>query len=450
MDKKFKIISLSVVLVLLMVMAYSYSQLPFYPPDYPSGPVINQGDRVLVIAPHPDDEVICNGGVVHYAVENNIAVRVVVVTDGDDGKTSPLTRYNESINGTKVLGLSEENLIFLGYRDGSLRNLLNDNWNYSNPFTASDGSTHTNYPYAFQKNATYCGANLEENLETIINDFNPTVVVYPSGDDEQFDHQALSGLTEYTLTRSQYNGSKYSYLLHLPPKWPNPRSYYSEYYLVPPSKLVGLEKGPNWFIFNLSSYTERLKEESFLAYKTQIVSSSYLWSFLRKNELFAQYPTLTINAKSNGTSVSYNSSDSSTPTTLFNDAEGDGKYEGKYKSTDIMAVGMDISNDGSYMSLKTVSTPSPEGIYTIHMNIFNPSGTEMVKITTQNGTTHLERNINGNSTTEIVPVIVKNNTIIIKLPSELFSNSQNFILSADSSQNSEIIDQTPWRVIKII
>jgi LmbE family N-acetylglucosaminyl deacetylase len=450
MEKKFKIISLSILVVLLMVMAYSYSQLPFYPPEYPSGPSPVPGDRVLIVAPHPDDEVICNGGVIRYCVENNISVKVVVVTDGNDGKTSPLTRHNESINGTKVLGLSENDVIFLGYNDGSLRNLLNDNWDYNNPFTASDGSNHSSYPYAFQENATYSGANLQDNLNTIINDFKPTIVIYPSGDDEQLDHQATSGFVEYALTNSQYNGSKYTYLLHLPPNWPNPRSYYPEYYLVPPSQLVGIENGPEWFIFNVSTFDERLKEEAFLAYKTQIVPSSYLWSFLRKNELFAQYPSLNVSLRSNGSSsLPDYFSGSYLPPTLFNDANGDGKYEDKYKTLDILSVGMDISDDSSWMSLKTVATPSSDGLYTIHLKIINPSSTEMVKISIKNETAQLERDVNGNSTVVNVPVAIKGNNIIIKITPSLFTDSPYFILSSDSSYKGEIIDQTPWRVVKV-
>ncbi len=193
MKHKFKIILLLILFATLAVMSYSYSHLPFYPSDYPAGPSLSAGDRLLVIAPHPDDEVICNGGVISYAVENHIPVKVVVITDGNDTKTSALVRHNESINGTQVLGLNEDDIIFLGYKDGSLNNLLNYHWNYNNPYTASDGSKWTNYPYAFQKNATYCGNNLADNLRTVVTDFKPTIIIYPSGDDEQYDHQATNG-----------------------------------------------------------------------------------------------------------------------------------------------------------------------------------------------------------------------------------------------------------------
>jgi LmbE family N-acetylglucosaminyl deacetylase len=452
MDRKFKVILLLVSIVSLTVMVFSYSQLPFYPPDYPAGPSINAGDRVMIVAPHPDDEVICNGGVIRYAVENHIPVKVVVVTDGNDTKTSPLIRHNETINGTKILGLGEENVTFLGYKDGSLRNLLNDNWDYSNPFTASDGSKQVTYPYAFQENATYCGANLAENLESIITDFKPTIIIYPSGDDEQFDHQATNGFIEYTTQETGYNGTKYTYLLHLPPNWPSPRSYYSEYYLVPPKQMVGVENGPEWFVFNLTTFQERFKEQSFQAYKTQIVPSSYLLSFLRKNELFAKYPTLNVSKSADNSSLSDFAEGSKNLTDLFYDAAGDGKYQGKEKSLDIVSVGMDVNdntvNENSLVSLKTVGEPSSGAVYNVHMNIFNPEGTERVTISVHNGSAEIQREVNGSSTRNNIPVIIKNTTMVMEIPSDLFKNSPYFILSVDATKSGAIIDQTPWRVIK--
>jgi LmbE family N-acetylglucosaminyl deacetylase len=453
MDMKFKVILLLVSIVSLTVIVFSYSQLPFYPPDYPAGPTINAGDRVLIVAPHPDDEVICNGGVISYAVENHIPVKVVVVTDGNDTKTSPLIRHNETINGTEILGLGEENVTFLGYKDGSLRNLLNDNWNYNNPFTAADGSKQVTYPYAFQENATYCGANLAENLETIIVDFKPTIIIYPSGDDEQFDHQATSGFIEYTTQETGYNGSKYTYLLHLPPDWPSPRSYYPEYYLVPPKQMVGVENGPEWFVFNLTTLEMRFKEQSLRSYKTQIVPSSYLLSFLRKNELFAKYPTLNVSKSTDNSSLSDFADSSKNLTNLFYDAAGDGKYHGKEKSLDIVSVGIDVNdaapNGKSWVSLKTVGEPSLDAVYNIHMNIFNPGGTERVKISVQNGSGEIQREVNGSSIRNNIPVIIKNKTLVTEIPSDLFKNSSYFILSADTTKSGAIIDQTPWRVIKI-
>ena len=449
MKLKYKIMLLSVLIVTLAFMAYSYSQIPFYTQEYPAGPSLNTGDRLLIVAPHPDDEVICNGGIIGYAVEHHIPVKVVVVTDGNDTKTSPITRHGETINGTKILGLNEEDVIFLGYNDGSLRSLLNDYWDNKNPFTAPDGSKQINYPYAHEKNASYSGSSLTNNLKTIITDFNPTIIVYPGGDDEQFDHQATSGFIEHATIQTGYSGSKYTYLLHLPPNWPSPRSYYPEYYLVPPKQLVGMENGPKWSVFNLTTHQERLKEESLQAYRTQIVPSSYLLSFLRKNELFAEYSTINVSRNNANITEQDYARGLQVPSILFVDAAGDGKYHGKEEPWDILSAGMDIEKERSWISLKTVGKPVSSAVYNVRLNIFNPEGTQRVKISVDNGIARLEREGIGTSTSEEIPLIIKNNTMIMEIPSNLFKNNPYFILSIDATKSGAVLDQTPWRVVKV-
>lgn len=449
MKHKFKIILLLILFATLAVMSYSYSHLPFYPSDYPAGPSLSAGDRVLVIAPHPDDEVICNGGVISYAVENHIPVKVVVITDGNDTKTSALVRHNESINGTQVLGLNEDDIIFLGYKDGSLNNLLNYHWNYNNPYTASDGSKQTNYPYALQKNATYCGSNLADNLRTVITDFKPTIIIYPSGDDEQYDHQATNGFVEYVTTQTGYSGSKYTYLLHLPPDWPSARSYYPEYYLNPPEQQVGLQNGPEWFVFNLTSYQERLKEKAMLDYKTQIPSTSYLMSFVRKNELFAHYPVLNLSQSNMSIPESDYTGGSKVPVNLFSDPVGDGKYQGKEQSLDITTVGMDLNLAKSWISIKTRDEPSPSGVYHVRLNLFRPAGVERAVITVENGKAEMQVESEGNSSAESIPLTIQNNTILLEVPSSLFTDHPYFTVNVDSIKSGAIYDQTAWRVVKV-
>jgi LmbE family N-acetylglucosaminyl deacetylase len=81
--------------------------------------------RVLVLAPHPDDEVLGCGGALLRHVQQDDEVKVVVVTDGGF-PVSPLQktedyrqiRMNESLQAAGVLGYSHP--VFLGYADRSL------------------------------------------------------------------------------------------------------------------------------------------------------------------------------------------------------------------------------------------------------------------------------------------------------------------------------------------
>ncbi|MFT7484346.1 MAG: LmbE family N-acetylglucosaminyl deacetylase/GT2 family glycosyltransferase [Candidatus Paceibacteria bacterium] len=74
-------------------------------------------DRVLCIAPHPDDEVIACGGVLALHAARGDAVLVVVLSASDDPDLARL-RAEECRAGLRELGVSEVH--FLGQRDGHL------------------------------------------------------------------------------------------------------------------------------------------------------------------------------------------------------------------------------------------------------------------------------------------------------------------------------------------
>src|SRR6185436_19732439 len=85
-------------------------------------PAAAQG--VMVVAPHPDDDVITASGVVRRAVLRGETVRVVYVTNGDYAGTSyGFQRQGEAVGAEAQLGVPESNLIFLGYPDGSLKTI---------------------------------------------------------------------------------------------------------------------------------------------------------------------------------------------------------------------------------------------------------------------------------------------------------------------------------------
>ena len=75
------------------------------------------GSPVLVMAPHPDDEVFGCGGVIVQAVRSGATVRVVVLTDGA-GQGDPETRHTEALEAARRLGISRPE--FWGRADRSL------------------------------------------------------------------------------------------------------------------------------------------------------------------------------------------------------------------------------------------------------------------------------------------------------------------------------------------
>lgn len=92
-----------------------------YTPFLPQGPV-------LVIAPHPDDETIgCGAAIARFCAEGR-KVYLLIVTDGSNSTASAVItsselsviRRNEALNAAKVLGVSQDNVLFLCYPDNQI------------------------------------------------------------------------------------------------------------------------------------------------------------------------------------------------------------------------------------------------------------------------------------------------------------------------------------------
>ncbi|HEX6085201.1 MAG TPA: PIG-L deacetylase family protein, partial [Thermoanaerobaculia bacterium] len=86
----------------------------------PYEPAQLRGERLLVLAPHPDDEAIGCGGLVALHLREKRVVRIVVATDGAQGGTAE-TREQESRRGLSRLGGTAE-IEFLRFADRSFGN----------------------------------------------------------------------------------------------------------------------------------------------------------------------------------------------------------------------------------------------------------------------------------------------------------------------------------------
>lgn len=89
---------------------------------------VNNGS-VLIVAPHPDDEVIGCAGLIQQCLNNGQSVTVVILTGGDkshenccdlDENTIVENRRSLSRKAAGILGLPLKNLYFLNYPDGSV------------------------------------------------------------------------------------------------------------------------------------------------------------------------------------------------------------------------------------------------------------------------------------------------------------------------------------------
>ncbi|HEY0868262.1 MAG TPA: PIG-L deacetylase family protein [Fimbriimonas sp.] len=100
---------------------------PLAPVDPDSDRLFAKGTKVMVITAHPDDEAFYNGGTLAKLRESGVRLAFVLITDGDKAYYGPFTDQaeNRRVRRAEVreLGeaLSTDDIVFLGYPDGRLR-----------------------------------------------------------------------------------------------------------------------------------------------------------------------------------------------------------------------------------------------------------------------------------------------------------------------------------------
>ena len=269
-------------------------------------PEITKSDRLLILAPHIDDEVISSAGVIQKAQKIGTEVKIVYMTNGDEnlisliGREKIITlnpndfialgeqRMDEGKKATHVLGLQESNLIFLGYPDIGLSHLLNKNFNDNNPYNSHGTKFSYNpYPGTYKENQSYTGNNVVENLKEILRDFQPTIIITPHLRDSNPDHRATSQFLEKVLAEEKIKPMVFAYLVHYP-FFPPQKKFQPHQFLYPPKKLF-TQKG--WFSFDLTSEQENKKLEAVNQNKSQlkfIYIYDLLQSFVKQNEIFEE------------------------------------------------------------------------------------------------------------------------------------------------------------------
>lgn len=257
--------------------------------------------RILVVAPHPDDEVIAAGGLITRACKLGIDVGVVLITNGDAYQRAArvlargqvptaktyyqlgLTRQRESVNALTYLGVQPQNIIFLGFADGSLKFLLGEYWERP----CNIGGIGTTYcPYksgVYNPGVGYTGENLYMAMQTIIKSFKPTHIIYPYEKDTHDDHKATNRLINQIVTRSRIEAVLLNYLVHFP-QWPVPKGLYRDLDMpLPP-----LEEAENWTRLKLTTDEIKRKYEAILLHRSQLYTlKEFLLSFDRSSEVFA-------------------------------------------------------------------------------------------------------------------------------------------------------------------
>lgn len=307
-------IKILIFLLLLSVTGCSSLQNPdaSYWKSLPSLEPFKKGERVLILAPHPDDEAIACAGIIQEALKAKAKVKVVYLTNGDHNELSFIVyekritlrlgefvhmgqvRQKEAIKGMGFLGVPESDLVFLGYPDYGTFEIFCNYWQTDKSFR--DRLTRiSSVPYKDNPSygAPYYGESILNDLASQVLDYKPDKIFVSHPADVNVDHKALYLFLQIALSDLEGSIPKpkvYPYLVHCV-GWPTPRHYHPELTLYPPHKFIGSKI--DWSRFALSFAQLDKKYQSILFYKSQTQSAAfYLLAFARENELFGDYPVL--------------------------------------------------------------------------------------------------------------------------------------------------------------
>jgi len=266
--------------------------------------------RLVVVAPHPDDEALAAAGLIQRVRASGGWVRVVVMTSGDgfsqgveaamhlrrprpaDYRTYASVRERETIAAMRQLGLDRGHLEFLGFPDGGLCLIAARDSTAGSQAVASPTTGRVSPPSSEQviRGAVYRGSDLRRELEAILVASQPTVVAIPAQDDRHPDHcataifanEAVDAVTrEHRLRRPRL----LRYLVHAD-RWPAvdepPDSPLSS-----PTTAAAPEQ--DWRTLVLTPDEKAAKRRALDAYATQtLMMGSLFRAFARPNELFLE------------------------------------------------------------------------------------------------------------------------------------------------------------------
>lgn len=290
---------------LILILCFGFAQAQALKSIEP----ITSQDRILILAPHPDDEAIGCAGIIQQALDVGAKVKVAYLTNGDHNQLAFIVyekrltlrtgefihmgqvRRSEAVKAMKLLGLSENDLVFLGYPDFGTFTIFCKFWEAKKPYK-SLLTRISSVPYKenLSFGAPYKGEFVLNDIKSVISTYRPNKIFVSHPSDTNLDHRALYLYLRVALRdlSNELPAPKiYPYLVHCV-GWPMPRRYHPELLLNPPRQF--LDSDIDWVEFKLTTEQLNKKHEAILCYNSQTRSSAfYLLSFARGNELFGDY-----------------------------------------------------------------------------------------------------------------------------------------------------------------
>jgi LmbE family N-acetylglucosaminyl deacetylase len=276
-----------------------------------AGPV-----RVLVVAPHPDDETIGAAGLMQRVVELGGRVHVVFVTNGD-GFRSAVTkdargrsvsqddyvaygerRHREALRALAVLGRGQITSAFLGFPDDGIDDLWGENWldsrPYRSPFTNAIRPPYRHSPSGID----YSGMDLRAQMRQSLIEFAPDWIVIPDPRDFHPDHCAAGGFVLDAVAELRAGGHAnlaraqvLTYVVHYP-EYPGNHAWQES---IATSGICATTVANErlaqaaWTALELTSEEVSTKRQALTRYQSQLrVMDRFLALFVTAREVFGR------------------------------------------------------------------------------------------------------------------------------------------------------------------
>lgn len=167
--------------------------------------ILRAESRILILAPHPDDECLGTGGLIQQGIAQKAKIKVVFITNGDNNpwpqrylekrwsigaderKRWGQRRKIEAENSLQILGGGKVATEYLGYPDAGIQKLWKDK-----------------------------DKEITEKIKNIFAEWRPDLLVLPSEFDRHGDHQAAHAFGKKGLVDAGLQCPVLTYLIHRP------------------------------------------------------------------------------------------------------------------------------------------------------------------------------------------------------------------------------------------
>ncbi|WP_378957181.1 PIG-L deacetylase family protein [Pelosinus sp. sgz500959] len=462
------IISLCLIIFYVDYNFFYFQEKPDINVKLPSLILNNKQTRLLVFAPHCDDETLGCAGVIQDVLKSGGQVLIVFITNGDgftiatkeqfhrlfltseDYINSGYSRQIEASNALRILGVTENQAIFLGYPDRGLKTIWNDYWSISQPFRSRyTNSDHSPYTNTYQPNTPYVGEAVLENIEQIMLQFQPNLILAPHPADEHSDHATAwafiaTAYLKLTIGSQLPEAKFFTYLIHRD-DFPIPHGYKNEALLLPPKPLY--EADPKkWYTYQLNSDNQTIKEQSLKEYVSQLrvpIMSSLLYSFIRKNELFEEIYIPVLNEKTPNTDLSSIEAWFNQEPILFN-PKGVNRLGALERKAKVVSIECYIKNNRIWLHYNIPEFSRKKNQYQVSIIEFRLQGNKL------NRQKKVYNFSTGDTSLSEEDIIRMQDDVIIRLPNSQPLLPDFLFIQVDTKDKAgSLIDHTVWQPVRL-